>query len=499
MYKASNYVDYVVKHAAIGFYLGGDIPIQVVDDPDMYSSYFAPEEWKIYIKKDQFDAVKKEFDTEEEAITACRTVLYHEVSHAIMTSSRMIMNPIMNIFEDERIERLIGKIFYDTDFESQKYWVNGLNPGDTIPDDPTNPLTKFYKLVRFHDGPEKFVDRVTKIIAKYQFNRDAATRSLELYAADVEQLFIDYCGPLPPAMPRTKVRYGGKDGSPFNAGSDDDSKRRADQMDKEKTPTEFSTELAEGETSKPGTEPAKGTTTSTALDMSHARCRVKNVINKLDNKRFYEAIKMILNRRSKAGEHGGAAGYSGRMNYRQFSRPDHEYKFWTKPYGNSQNQYEAIHFILWIDESGSFGSSANLLNSIIRALNQCQRKYRFFTFDVISINMEIREREKADEEIVPSGGNCIPEIGYQIYQKHRKPRAMNYDIVVFDGDACSDAHKDAKNFGIWNHPNAIIVADASNQRYIEKYAPKARSKIITGSYAEEFLETIIEMLQQLVK
>ena len=56
--------------------------------------------------------------------TAVRTMLYHEVSHAILTPRNLYNTDIRNIAEDERIETLLRNYYLGVDFKWLVYQIN---------------------------------------------------------------------------------------------------------------------------------------------------------------------------------------------------------------------------------------------------------------------------------------------------------------------------------------------------------------------------------------
>ena len=68
-----------------------------------------------------YDRVKEsKAETKEELEKDIRTLLYHEISHAILTprpSKYIIDKNIFNCFEDERCETLLKDYYLDVDFK----------------------------------------------------------------------------------------------------------------------------------------------------------------------------------------------------------------------------------------------------------------------------------------------------------------------------------------------------------------------------------------------
>lgn len=138
--------------------------------------------------------------TDEEEVykeTAIRSMVYHELSHAIMTPTFLFNNyrcsrKIMNIFEDERIETVLENFYMNVNFKKNALYING---GTITP--PADATQAFYNLVRFrvHSNPN-LIKKVEQIIEKYAdltaavsyYNYDERSRVLS-YNSDVADLF----------------------------------------------------------------------------------------------------------------------------------------------------------------------------------------------------------------------------------------------------------------------------------------------------------------------
>ena len=96
-----------VKEIAESLPIGFDAKekIELIVSNDEQVSYYAPLENKIVISYSTIlQALRKINDNDPYVETAVRSILYHEVSHALLTPKSMSVTDIINIFEDERIE-----------------------------------------------------------------------------------------------------------------------------------------------------------------------------------------------------------------------------------------------------------------------------------------------------------------------------------------------------------------------------------------------------------
>lgn len=172
-----NLVKNILKTLPIGYYLGRNIEVTLSTGEQ---SYFIPASDKIVIG---YESIKRAFNFKtnnlydydlEEII---RGLLYHEISHVILTPSDLMSyvrngyESILNIFEDERIETLLRSYYLNTNFKKNIIILNNY----TEDSEPKNAEQAFYFVVRFHKGKKIFLNRVQDIISKYKFINAATT------------------------------------------------------------------------------------------------------------------------------------------------------------------------------------------------------------------------------------------------------------------------------------------------------------------------------------
>ena len=200
------------------------------------------------------------------------------------------------------------------------------------------------------------------------------------------------------------------------------------------------------------------------------------------------------NFRRKTG--GGVAiqGYSGVLNPRNIAREDYKYfdRFAKK---TGTNKFGTIHLNLFLDTSGSFSSHEPKANSIVAALEEMEKRNPFFTFDVISCGHGENILRKDSRFIRCSGGNLLDEKIYEIFRLLQKPNTYNYNIVLFDGDAYSDASNSEPRdtFRAFNVTNCTIISEDSNRKYIQPYVNRAKV-IFTKDYEVYLLENVLNTL-----
>ena len=146
----------------ISYYLKHRVDIGITD---LDASYFDRNNGQIMISIKQLNSLKYDNAPSKEQIeNDIRCMLYHEVSHAILTpnDNLLIDKMIFNVFEDERIETLLSNYYYGVKF---KEFVKRINNYDPVKR-PNSLYEYFYYLVRFRDGDEDLLKEVEDIIFK---------------------------------------------------------------------------------------------------------------------------------------------------------------------------------------------------------------------------------------------------------------------------------------------------------------------------------------------
>ena len=140
----------IVNTLPIGFYTGRRIGITI--DRDAETSFYDPMEDKIVVSYPIIAMRMKQTPEgtcdEEEAV---RSMLYHEVSHAILTPAGEMRNSFqLNCMEDERIETVLRHYYHGVNFRKQLLDIHGGH----VPQ-ATDAQSAFFNAVRFGLGTGK--------------------------------------------------------------------------------------------------------------------------------------------------------------------------------------------------------------------------------------------------------------------------------------------------------------------------------------------------------
>ena len=478
-------VEAILKTLPIGYYIGRNIKISLSESEE--SSFYDQINDEILISYQQlltaFEAVEKIEDVE----TFVRTMLYHEVSHAMLTPKMQQMTSILNIFEDERIETLLKDYYQNTDFKRFVKLVNNYK-GEA----PTTPMQAFYQIVRYRVGPQNFVDRVCMIIFKAkQINRTNVERSNKVYSYknDVYQLYNDIADWF------TKQSL------------DNEQKQEKKEQNRAQTSTS-SDRSSEAETSDDSVSSAKTSSVSSMFDdaIHMSGQEVKEMFNSISNayydKSFDDQIKLILRQISTANAKNASAisAYSGMFDPRLVARDDYKYFARKNRLGNVK-AYSKFRLNLFIDTSGSFRKSQKIVNCMLHSLANFEKQNPDFEFNLVTCDIGQQVRDKSHKEIECSGGNDLKDTIFEQFKSLQSKEKQVYNIVLFDGDAYSEARmhgcfsaSQRKEFMAFDTVNTTIISDEDNRYFIERDCHKAK-KIFTNLYADELMKNILNTLR----
>lgn len=510
----------ILKTLPIGYYLGNSIECELSEGD---KSYHDPMNNKIVIGYKQLpldDLEEDDLEVEDNV----RCMLYHEISHAILTP-RMKMTDWLNIFEDQRIETLLKDFFHRVDFEGFVKKVNDYEAGKPA----ESAREYYYNIIRFGEGPEKFVIRRDNIIYKYS-NIIKTTPSYDTYyyIEEVKKLYDDIVKDFEEAHKDDMGAPEKSDGE--NSEGPSSGETSSEKIDGESDGT--NKEMTEGTalTSKEESEEKSEDEASIASEVEETptpltkeevekilkefKKILTEMLDKYNNKKLTANIKGMIDnaQRKKRNQASSINGYSGKLNPKMINRQGkvENYKWWQKPSQQGEaNRFDKIQLNLFCDVSGSFGGSEYTINEIIKSLLNIEKLNKDFTFKLIKMGNENKIAKDNERFVRCQEGNYLTNDILDIYKKVQTPMTTIYNIVVFDGDAqsfdgCSRSqrtemrHQHERAWGAWNHSNCVIISDPSNQREFDKHSPNAK-RIYTYSYTAELEQNIIKSLGLLLK
>lgn len=498
----------VLATLPIGYYTGRRVYTSI---RDVSSSYYSLTEDCIVISFPQlqrgFDKIKQIKDVEG----VVRNMIYHEVSHAILTSDKLFKcggdKNVLNIFEDERIETVLRNYYHGVNFRKQLYDVIGVHKA-------TKPIEAFFNAVRFNLAPKKYQNKINEIIKKYSnMNRSSAGGQWYDYVREVTELYNEIA---------RDFESNSKDYQPSQEMEESSGLGgfKPGEADGEGNEVEVDVVGTDG---KPEGEPSEGgeenrtvnpdttmigdiernimTTLRNIKNMFASGMDIKARLNgtyKKDLTDFQRTAELIINNFNKKNNSGsGLSSYTGVFNPRAVAREDYRWcERSTSVQGN--NRFGSCHLNLFIDCSGSFSGSEEIVNAMLAALSAIERKNRNFSMDVVFCGEGTYTCQNVGErKITCRGGNNLPDNMKQTFLSLQKPNTCNYNIVLFDGDAFSDTwgcdDRCRRIFKTFDYKQTTLITDSDNLQYMKPEFTAAKV-VVTDRYTEELISHIIHAL-----
>jgi len=389
-----------------------------------------------------------------------RTMLYHEVGHAILTPrpyKLTIDHRIYNIFEDEREECILGNYFLDVKFRD--FLVEN-NKNFKIKE----PLDKFFYCVRLRGGGDEINNLINEVINKWKYLKFSyEAQNIEDYQNDIMKLYFYIVTSQNPTQEEIKEHMS------YNI----------------KMPS-FLTE-----------EEISGTIQG-----------VFNSIPSFENKGFTTKIKTILQKRKTNLSNNASSKrtYTGKLVPKSINNPTTEYRWHSKKGDGFLKYHQKLKINFFIDQSGSFKKDETIVNSMFKELISVESKIEDFEFTLTTIDTDIKTYTKNLRYINCKGGNCLSPKLIKAFKKLQDPKCQVINIVLLEGDIATDtlvyegqAYKpfsdfQTQNLSAFNSKNTIIISDFSNKKYLDKYCILCKKRY-TFNYTKELEKNLITVLK----
>lgn len=465
----------ILNTLPIGYYVGKKVDVNLTLEKASYYSRMDDVICISYVTLNNVMHKIKDKLTNENVERLIRTLLYHEVSHTFLTPKKLTIDYVMNVFEDERIEMICKSKYLNVDFYELLKLINDWD-GYTIPK-CTSADDAWYILIRYHIGKKELLEDANTILMNYlNLHGNSGHFDTDRYRMDVLNLY---------------------------------NKLRRDYLENEhvycknnENDDKFKSNDENGDSSSKLTKNYSNKTLEDAvkkIDIKDVFKRVtffdENIKSKLDE---------IITNSKKINLSNSTAinSYSGVFNPISTIRNDYKWFVQQNRQGHVK-QFSKIKLNLFIDCSGSFYGNQDEVNKILYALSKIEKTNSNFTFDVIAMHNYFKKLPKSKRQIVCDGGNNIPPSAKEVIKSAIDFDAINYNIVLFDGDALTDnfesAKADGEEFEYFNLlKNCVMILDTSNERYAEKYCKK-HERIYCVDYVNELFQNVCKALQFLFR
>lgn len=498
-----NQVKKILDTLPIGYYLGHSIPpVKLSKESD--STYIDQITEEITVSFQNVQTMLKNAPDDIDVESVVRGLLYHEVSHAVLTPVMTFREDvstshvyydgfahdlfealkkayykkfncnlplsapkdIINIVEDERIETLLKDYYLNVDFRKNVVLLNRIaDPEKELKN--ADLLKRLFLVCRYHVGTQKELRLLPNLIlcGRKITNRNNKV-GLGYYLGCIESFAITVLENVKNPTKQDSQQ------SPDNKGTKDD------QQNGTPSPVEIPDLFKDNPDMKRDPGEIRDELKKLSTNQEAARCadRLNRIITTATNKR-----------KMRSGAH---TAYAGNIDPRLCGNNDYRWFIKKSTTGNGK-RFDKININLFCDNSASFDNDEDNLNGLIVTLLNLAEQNKDLTVTTTHINKSIRRGTKEDMFVHCVGGTMLDNSIKTIYPSLQKPNATNWNVVVFDG-YCNKP----ENFAVFNHPNVIMVVDDSNRSTINAYCPQTRSKIITGDYAKEFEHTVLSLLEQ---
>ena len=503
-------VNDILKTLPIGFYTGRPIRTSLSDVNEM--SYYNAVDDEIVVSLIQVNSSLKGFDnlTDAEVEKYVRSLLYHEVSHALLTPKTLKPSFSINVVEDERIERLMKGYFRGVDFVELKTKIRESN--GEVPESLNN---AFFNMVRFGEGPEEFVKELNNIFWQFRSLNRHSTDSYGKYGYSrykdaVDRLYEAFKSwyrknhPEVPANPaeeeshwihsRTPIMTGASTQDIIDAFFKDkwSSGSVVDDVSDDESKTEESIAFV----------PGKGE--GGILSSADVPEEISDITEKYINSDLIRELERIFTQSSKIKKMNSTAinSYSGVFDPRSAGREDYRF-FVARGRNGSAKAFSKVHLNLFLDRSGSFSDNDLIANQILYALSSIERRYPDFTYTLITCGDGETIMDNKNREHRSYDGTRISAEIFNTFKKVQVRDAVNYNIVLYDGcayDSCNNRVKtdgNIRNFEAFNTDNTLIITDRGNRDAVT-WCPRARV-IVSENYTDELIKNLLSMLEILTK
>ena len=549
-------LQHYINKVPIGYYVGRNVDVAIGDKDD---TYFDLVKGSIVISyptiKDNARLIKTDADAEK----SVRHLIFHELSHALLTPRILHIDMVLNVFEDERIESILKNYYLDTDF---KAFVKKLNGFKNQP--PENEWDAWYQLVRYRRGPVYFLSRVHEIIDDYTHLDIAVSRidteirsSIRNYEAEVNHLYEEFVKWYNQTNPSDlKIDKSLKDlmQNGEGDGQSDDKNNRQTQVgtglsnannnqsdnnnnkdDLEKALQKLLESLKDSkkdllmEVPKVDDKANKFANVSSieAIDVNEGNYDdLYTIIDDSDDKAgglwhrpgkdddkakqkadkaVFDMIDSLISLLKTTRKNNGSsiAAYSGVMNPRNVIRDDYKYFMQQNRKGHA-SVYSKMHLNMFIDCSASFKDNDEKVNTLLWALNKFERAVPDFSYDLISCGVGQKLRPKYNRTQSSYDGTVLTDDIFDMFKKQQFTNAVNMNIVLYDGKV-NHLHKYKttgkcieSNWEAFNDVNTVIIVDDSNEDAVNKFCPLVH-KIISKDYVEELYKNTYAALLQLIR
>lgn len=474
-------VENIFKTLPTGYYVGRQVKNVLTNEQ---SSYYDLMNDEIHVSYPMIEQVSKSLPDSLTLENDIRCLLYHEVSHALLTSKKLSINNRTNIFEDERIETVLANYYRGVDFKQFVKRVNNFHN-----EKPKTADEMYYQVVRYRVGPKQFTERVSSIINDYaQITRCSEWHIVYCYEDEIYALYNDI------------VKYFNEQKQDENKSDSSDSQN--DKNEQQECSSDSSNNQSEVDQQDKNNS-TSGNTCKAILSNEQIKSLIDAAVTQYDSVDYQQKINQILSNIKHTAKQTSSAinAYSGVFNPRSVVRNDFKWFIQQNRTGHIK-AFSKIKLNLFIDCSGSFTNNDEKVNKLLKALTVFEKQNKDFSFDLISCGCGQTIRDKNDRIQHSGGGTYIDCEIVDQFKQVQQPDAQNINICLYDGYCAATSYTSRlggeKYLATFNNNRSVLILDNDNRRAAEKYCKNAKV-IITDNYTEELDKNVFDALQALTR
>ena len=395
----------------------------------------------------------------------------------------MSFNSIINIFEDERIERIFDNYFYGVNFRKYCERVNdwkGISHASNIQE-------AWFDFIRFRTTVkrcEKLLPQIDEIIKTNKALTSLSSDSWN-YCSYVWKLFINFFNEW-----KEKDKTNKESNKSDTKSESDESKIKMSGDSSSENKEKTSSKKDESEISDNSDDE------NPIISSKELQKIINNICEQYIDKNIIDAFMLLFNKNSKITKKNSSAinAYSGVFDPRSTIRDDYKFFLQSNRVGH-QKAFSKMKLNLFIDRSGSFANSVPMVNKIIYALQKIEKVNPDFEFDVVTIGMDERLLPKNNRTFNANGGNAITPALRKIYNSLQNSKYQTINILLFDGNCHTDCDfKDCENLSVFNNKKSVVISEASNKPAFDKFIPSVKVNYC-NNFVNELFKSIITAFQ----
>lgn len=553
-----SYIKRLIKQIPIGYYFGVKVPVTSNDEED--TSYYSLVNNTITISTKLITNACNNIPdgdfSEEKVEMIVRSIIYHELSHAMLTPTEMInvmteayqvlhgfrkddtssysrivdriplsmtlseIKEIVNIVEDQRIETCTRNIYKNINYGETLRLVSSPVDFSTIDYKQIPVISLFFDFIRYCNVPRELTQEyghLSNLFTKRRYlvtnssllpRSDMSIYKIKSYLCDIFDLYCDFEEFL----------------KEFSENSLDDSSLSLN---------EESTSSVDHESSEEILEKLKQTTVHCESyllgeDTGESLGKFPRLSDIQDSQRLLErSLKvqiektfalneesrycenklrevLLVSRKSRSQQLSAKCSYSGVFNPRQVVREDYKY-FLFRNFGGSAKLDSKLRLNLFIDRSGSFSDSVPRVNILLKCLGELKKFVNNFDFTLTTIGVGFKEINDLDkfQNFFANEGTYLTPDSFDVVKRKQSTDSINLNLLLIDGYAWWSAplnlHRTSyRNAGAFNLKNTIIITDPSNREAFDTYAPLSRRIYVEKDYASVLIDNVVTSLKRVL-